>query len=175
MKNILSLVCVFALVAVTFGASATPAPNDTSPNVVCAYNVTPDLELAVTFVSAENVSYAFSPVCEIVIFSSVLSANCDLPTPESPNIGYIDNSIDPDLGTNTFADLFLTSELDSPFDCSTYPDPTLGESAECNPENGANDEANFMTSDFPDGGGDPNSDLTVNLYATYPHIRSCGC
>jgi hypothetical protein len=150
MKNLFGILCLIALFAVSIGASATPDILDTSPNIVCV-DITPDLGTSVDYVApAPLVADCFSPVFTV----NIVSVDLDLPVPESPNIGFTDSNtdLDPDLGTETLADLPESPNIGFAYlSLATNTDPTNGESAECKPHNGANDlNTTLNTADLPE-------------------------
>lgn len=125
MKNILSILCIFALVAVTLGASATPTPTDTSPDIVCVVDIGFDTD-------ATCDAYTLTPApCAPFSIGDPFSVSTlgfgDLPVPESPNIGF-DKSFDDPVCLG----ILSTTAPD-------LPDPNVGTSAECSPNYGANE------------------------------------
>ena len=136
MKNLFSILCVFALVAVTLGASATPIATDTSPDIVCVVDIGFDTDATCdvfTLTPAPCVPASIGDpfTCSTLGFG-------DLPVPDSPNIGFDMSFEDP----VTLGILTITTEPD-------LPDPTVGTSAECSHENGAN-ETTVNTESDPD-------------------------
>lgn len=156
MKNFFGILCILALFAVSLGASASPDSVDTSPTVVVAADdFVPDIG---TFVDYET----FAPYVALV-FCPVFNTKADLalrylPVPESPNIGFADTNINTKNSVSAYSNL-------------SNADPTVGKSAECNLNNGANElsSTESITAASPDEPdlGDPCVTNSTNK-APYP-------
>ena len=147
MKNLFGILCIFALVAVTLGASATPDIVETP--IVCVDDYSPDIaDLSPTVVVVKPDLPAFETVyvfdCSPTFTASPFSRlNCPI---ESPDIGCSTNFTN-DVNNSDLSDSYSPEPSDSyspePTD-SGSPDLTIGESAECNVANGANDVSNYL-------------------------------
>lgn len=81
MKNLLSILCVIALLTVSFGATANPDLVDTSQKTMCVDDYSPDVD---AFVSFEHCP-TFAP--DAFVLTKSFAELLDLPVPDSPNIG----------------------------------------------------------------------------------------
>ncbi len=153
MKNLFSILCMFALLTVSFGATANPDVVDTSQKVLCVDDYIPDLEVFVPF--------EYSPTNQLDVaieLPKAIAKVADLPVPETPNIGFSPTNVDniynlspnvlfnsqlpysPNIGFLCFdvTNAFTVSSANHNASDAPNPDLTAGFSAECGSNNGTN-------------------------------------